>query len=186
MRFTPITIPGAVLIDLEPIVDERGFFARSMCGDEFERHGLNGRIVQQSLSWNPRRGTLRGLHFQAAPHAEEKFVRVTRGAIFDVIVDLRGASPTRGRWFGAELSAENRRQIYIPKGVAHGFQTIQDDTEVFYQMTVPFEQSAPRGIRWDDPALAIAWPLPQLARQPGYMSGKDAAWPTFSSLGEIQ
>jgi dTDP-4-dehydrorhamnose 3,5-epimerase len=177
MRFTPTPIPGAVLIDLEPHADERGFFARSLCVDEFREHGLDGRMVQQSLSWNPRRGTLRGLHFQAEPHAEDKLVRVTRGAIYDVIVDLRADSTTRGHWFGVELSADNRRQIYIPRGLAHGFQTTEDDTEVFYQMTVPFHADAPRGIRWDDPELAIAWPLPELARQDGRVSARDLAWP---------
>lgn len=182
MHYTPTPIPGAVLIDLEACADERGFFARSLCVEELRQHGLDGHMVQQSVSWNPRRGTLRGLHFQAAPHSEDKLVRVTRGAIFDVIVDLRSNSPTFGRWFGIELCADNRRQLYIPKGLAHGFQTTENDTEVFYQMTVPFHPDAPRGIRWDDPALAIAWPLVDLARQDGRISARDRAWPAFSSL----
>jgi dTDP-4-dehydrorhamnose 3,5-epimerase len=179
--FTPTPIRGALLIDLESQADERGFFARNLCVEEFARHGLDGRMVQQSLSWNPRRGTLRGLHYQAAPHAEDKLVRVTRGAIFDVIVDHRPDSATFGRWHGVELSADNRRQLYIPKGLAHGFQTLEDNSEVFYQMTVPFHPDAPRGIRWDDPTLAIAWPLPGLARQEGRISARDCAWPDFKS-----
>lgn len=182
MIFTPTPIPGALLIDLEPQADERGFFARSLCVEEFARHGLEGRMVQQSLSWNPRRGTLRGLHYQAAPHAEDKLVRVTRGAIFDVIVDLRPGSTTFGHWHGVELNADNRRQLYIPKGLAHGFQTLEDNSEVFYQMTVPFHSDAPRGIRWDDPSLAIAWPSPELARQEGRISAKDYTWPNFKNL----
>lgn len=182
MRFTSTDIPGAHLIDLEPVSDERGFFARSLCLDEFGRHGLNGHMVQQSISWNPRAGTLRGLHYQASSHAEDKLVRVTRGAIFDVIVDLRDDSPARGRWLGYLLSADNRRQIYIPKGVAHGFQTVEDDAEVLYQMTVPFHPEAQRGLRWDDPTLAIAWPLPELVRREGRISPRDLGWPTLSNL----
>lgn len=180
MRFTPTPIAGAMLIDIEPFADERGFFARSLCIEEFACHGLDGCMVQQSVSWNPRRGTLRGLHYQAAPHVEDKLVRVTRGAIFDVVVDLRGESSTCGQWFGVELSADNRRQLYVPKGLAHGFQTTADDTEVLYQMTVPFHTAAPRGIRWDDTQLAIKWPLPELARVADRMSDKDRALPAFA------
>ena len=158
MRFTPTSIPGAYVVEIDPVVDERGFFARSVCVVEFAAHGLDARFVQQSISFNPREGTLRGLHYQAEPHGEEKLVRVTRGAVFDVVVDLRPESPAYGSWAAAELSAENRRQFYIPQGVAHGFQTILADTEVAYQMTVPFRAEAARGVRWDDPRLAIAWP----------------------------
>lgn len=182
MLFTPTPIAGAILIDLEPQADDRGFFARSLCVEEFAEHGLDGRMTQQSVSWNARRGTLRGLHYQAAPHGEGKLVRVTRGAIFDVVVDLRPESATHGRWHGVELSAQNRRQLYIPKGLAHGFQTLVDDCEVFYQMSTPFHPGAARGIRWDDPTLAIAWPLPQLARQDERISAKDEAWPAFKPL----
>lgn len=180
MRFTSIPIAGAFLIDIEPRADERGFFARSLCEEEFRQHGINGCMVQQSISWNRLRGTLRGLHFQA-PHGEDKLVRAIRGTIFDVIVDLREGSPTRGHWFGVELSAANRRQLYIPKGFAHGFQTLEDDTELLYQMTVAFHPEALRGIRWDDPVLAITWPLPELAREPGRMSAADKALPDLSS-----
>lgn len=182
MIFTPTPIPGAMLIELKPQADERGFFARSLCVEEFARYGLDGRIAQQSISWNPRRGTLRGLHYQAAPYAEDKLVRVTRGSIYDVIVDLRPQSPTYGHWHSVELSAHNRRQLYIPKGLAHGFQTLEDESEVLYQMTTPFHPDAPRGIRWDDPTLAITWPFPEMARQDGHISPKDRAWPAFQGL----
>lgn len=158
MRFTETAIPGAWIIDVEPVEDERGFFARTVCRDEFVRHGLNADFVQQSVSFNRRRGIVRGLHYQAPPHEEEKLVRVTAGAVFDVIVDLRAGSPARGRWLGVELTAANRRALYIPKGVAHGFQTLSDGAEVFYQMTVPYRPDAARGMRWDDPAIGVAWP----------------------------
>lgn len=158
VKFTPTGLPGAFVIDIEPIEDPRGFFARTVCAEQFAQHGLNAHFVQQSVSYNARAGTLRGMHYQTAPHAEEKLVRITRGAVFDVIVDLRRDCPTFGRWFGVELSADNRRQLYIPRGVAHGFQTTLPDTEVLYQMTVPFHPDAPRGLRWDDPSVEIAWP----------------------------
>lgn len=158
MMFSPTPLPGAFVIELDAIADERGFFARTVCVDEFARHGLDARFVQQSVSYNRMLGTLRGLHYQAAPHEEGKLVRVTRGAAFDVIADLRRDSPAFGSWFGVELSADNRRQIYVPPGVAHGFQTLCADTEMFYEMTVPYQPSAARGVRWDDPMLAIAWP----------------------------
>lgn len=160
MKFIQPPLAGAWLIDIEPHCDERGLFARSVCQAEFSRHGLSAGFVQQSLSWNPTAGTLRGMHFQAAPFGEDKLVRVTRGSVFDVIVDIRAESPTFGRNFSVELSADNRRQLYIPKGFAHGFLSLEPDTEVFYQMTTPYEPGSTRGIRWDDPALSIAWPLP--------------------------
>ena len=158
MIFTETPLEGAWLIDIEPRQDARGLFARTVCRDEFAGHGLDSDFVQQSVSWNPEPGTLRGLHYQAAPHEEQKLVRATRGAVFDVIVDIRPASPSLGRWYGVELSAENYRQIYIPKGFAHGFQTLRPDTEILYEMTVAFQPDAARGIRWDDPTLAIDWP----------------------------
>ncbi|RSZ57516.1 dTDP-4-dehydrorhamnose 3,5-epimerase [Massilia atriviolacea] len=158
MRFTPTPLAGAFLIDIDPVQDERGLFARTVCEEQFARHGLLGRFVQQSVSWNPHAGTLRGLHFQLAPDAEIKLVRVTRGAIFDAIVDLRPGSATYGKAFHTELSAADRRQLYIPAGMAHGFQSLQADTEVLYQMSTPFEPASARGLRWDDPALAIPWP----------------------------
>lgn len=178
MKFTPTPLPGAFVIDIEPREDERGFFARTVCAEEFSRLGLNGRFVQQSVSWNRRAGTLRGLHYQAAPHEEDKLVRVSRGAIYDVIADLRRDSPAFGRWFGVELSADNHRQLYIPRGVAHGFQTLLPDTEILYQMTVPFAPDAARGLRWDDSVLQIAWP--QCADRT--ISDKDLGLPTLTEL----
>lgn len=164
------------------MTDERGFFARTVCAEEFERHGLNGHFVQQSVSWNLRRGTLRGLHFQAPPWEEEKLVRVTRGGLFDVIVDLRPSSSSFGQWFGLELSADNRRQLFVPKGVAHGFQTLVDDTEVLYEMTIPFHPEAAQGVRWDDPELRISWPMAKAARGLGLMSPRDMTLPSFAEF----
>ena len=158
MKFSATPLPGAFVLDLEPYEDERGFFARTVCVDEFAAHGLNAHFIQQSISWNPHAGTLRGMHYQSAPHEEEKLVRVTRGAVFDVMVDLRRDSPMFGSWYGVELSAENRREVYIPRGVAHGFQTLLPNTEVLYEMTQRFQAQAARGLRWDDAALGIAWP----------------------------
>jgi len=175
--FTEIPLAGAYTLDIEPRADERGFFARTVCRDEFAKFGLDAGFVQQSISWNPLAGTLRGLHYQAPPHAEDKLVRVTRGAIFDVIVDLRATSPTRGKWFGVELSAENRRQLHIPKGFAHGFQTTAAETEVLYEMTVPFHPDASRGIRWNDPDFGIDWPLPVNVEDRARLSAADANLP---------
>lgn len=175
MRYTETPIAGAWLLDIEPQQDARGFFARTVCREEFTRHGLNGEIMQQSISWNALKGTLRGMHYQAPPHGEEKLVRVTRGVVFDVIVDIRPDSPSRRRWFGVELSAENRRQIYIPRGVAHGFQTLVDETEVLYEMTAAFQPAAARGLRWNDPALGIRWPLSVTV-----LSAQDAGWPLLT------
>lgn len=158
MIFRETSLSGAFLVEPERIGDERGFFARSWCAEEFARHGLSPRLAQCSVSWNRTAGTLRGLHFQLAPHAESKLVRATRGSIFDVIVDLRPASPTRHRWFAAELDADSGLMMYVPEGFAHGFQTLEDDTEVLYQISVPYHPESSAGLRWDDPALAIAWP----------------------------
>jgi dTDP-4-dehydrorhamnose 3,5-epimerase len=160
VKFSTAPIAGAYLIDIEPQADERGFFARTVCAEEFGRHGLNAGFVQQSVSFNARKGIVRGMHYQAAPHQEDKLVRVTRGAVWDAILDLRPDSPSHGKWFGVELSADNRRALYIPKGVAHGFQTLTDDTEVHYQMTVPYCPDAARGLHWRDPQFGIAWPDP--------------------------
>lgn len=178
MKFTPTSLAGAVLIDIAPVEDARGLFARTVCEEEFAAQGLASRFVQQSVSWNPHAGTLRGLHFQIAPDQEVKLVRVTRGAVFDVIVDLRPASATFGQAFSTELSAANRRQLYIPAGMAHGFQSLVADTEVLYQMTTPFRPASARGLRWDDPALAIAWP--DCAAR--LISDNDRAWPTLAAL----
>lgn len=159
MIFTTTALDGNVLIvDIEPHDDFRGFFARTVCRDEFRAHGLNADFVQQSISFNPRAGTLRGMHWQIGPYEEEKLVRATRGAIFDVIVDIRPNSKTYKRWHVVELSAINRRQVYIPKGFAHGFQTLEPDTEVLYEMTVPYKPEASRGFVWNDPSVNINWP----------------------------
>ena len=175
MIFRPTEIAGAYLIEMEKIDDERGFFARTFCTEEFGEAGLNTRIAQCSVSFNEKKGTLRGIHYQAAPYQETKVVRCTRGAIFDVLIDLRRESVTRGDWMSMELTAENRRMLYVPEGVAHGFQTLMDGTEVFYQMSEFFAPGSVFGVRWDDPAFGIAWPL-----QPTGLSQKDLSYPLYS------
>lgn len=159
MIFKPTDVDGVWIVEPEPIRDERGFFARTWCREAFAERGLEDALVQCSVSFNKRRGTLRGLHYQAEPFAEAKLVRCTRGAIFDVAADLRPDSPTHLAWAGAELTAENRRMMYIAPGCAHGFQTLADDTEVFYQMSRPHRPEAARGVRFDDPRLRIEWPI---------------------------
>ena len=158
MRFTETKVAGAFLIEPEPIADERGFFARTWCREEFADHGLTGELAQANISFNHRKGTLRGLHYQAAPHAEAKLVRVTRGAIWDLALDLRRDSPTYLAWFGAELNDANRHMLYVPEGCAHGFLTLTDAAEVAYQMSAPYAAQAARGVRFDDPAFGIEWP----------------------------
>jgi dTDP-4-dehydrorhamnose 3,5-epimerase len=172
VHFVETALPGAFLIEVEPQRDERGLFARTFCGDEFAARGLSGSFVQCSSSFNERAGTVRGMHWQAPPHAEAKLVRCTAGAIFDAIVDLRPGSPTRGRWLSVELSAETRRMLYVPEGFAHGFQTLRDGSEVFYQMNRSFAPAAARGFRFDDPTVGIGWPLPA-----GAMSERDRKLP---------
>ncbi len=159
MKFIETSIPGAYLVEMEPLADERGFFARSWCSDEFARHGLNANLAQCNISYNKKRGTLRGMHYQAEPFPEAKLVRCIRGKIYDVILDLRRDSATFKRWEAFELSAANRRMLYIPEGVAHGLQTLEDDSEVFYQMSESYHPECARGVRWDDPAFAIEWPV---------------------------
>jgi dTDP-4-dehydrorhamnose 3,5-epimerase len=173
--FEETKLPGAYVIDLERREDERGFFARTFCANEFGEHGLNARLVQANTSWNPRQGTLRGMHFQNTPHAEVKVVRATRGAIHDVIIDLRPDSPTYKQWIGVDLTQENRRALYVPEGFAHGFQTLVPDTEVHYLVTEFYTPEAEGGVRWDDPAFGIEWPDPANA----FLSPKDATWPDF-------
>lgn len=158
MLFTETYLKGAYIIDLDLHEDERGFFARSWCQKEFEENGLNPKLVQCNISFNKQRGTLRGIHYQAAPYQEAKLVRCTSGAMYDVIVDLRPDSTTFKRWLATELTASNHRALYIPKDFAHGFQTLTDNTEVFYQMSEFFYPEAARGIRWDDPTFNIQWP----------------------------
>lgn len=159
MIFTELALKGVCLIEPKRREDERGFFARTFCVEEFFAHGLDPAVAQCNVSYNRRRGTLRGLHYQAPPYAEVKLVRCTAGAAFDVVVDIRPSSPTFKRWLGVELSARNRKMLYIPEGFAHGFQTLDDHTELFYQMSKVYVPEAARGIRWDDPSLAIVWPL---------------------------
>lgn len=167
MKFLPTPLAGAYVIELEPREDDRGFFARSFCQEEFEKLGLNPRIAQTNVSWNKRRGTLRGMHYQAAPYAEAKLVRCTQGAMWDAIIDLRPDSPSFKRWHAVELSAANRRALYVPEGFAQGFQTLADETEVLYLMSQFYRPEAARGVRWDDPAFGIAWPIadPQLSNR---------------------
>jgi dTDP-4-dehydrorhamnose 3,5-epimerase len=156
--FTETKLAGAFVIELERRTDQRGFFSRTFCQQEFGAHGLNSQVVQCNVSFNKRKGTLRGMHYQAAPFAEAKLVRCTSGSIYDVIIDLRPASPTFKQYFAVELSAENCRMLYIPEDFAHGFQTLQDDTEVFYQMAQRYSAEHARGVRWNDPAFGIEWP----------------------------
>jgi dTDP-4-dehydrorhamnose 3,5-epimerase len=158
MRFTETKVAGAFLIEPEPIADERGFFARTWCREEFADHGLNPELAQANISFNHRKGTLRGLHYQEAPHAEAKLVRPVRGAIWDLALDLRPDSPSYLAWFGAELRDANRAMLYVPEGCAHGFLTLTDDAEVVYQMSAPYAPQAARGVRFDDPAFGISWP----------------------------
>lgn len=157
MKFQRSKIPDVWIIEQERFADERGYFARTWCAEEFAAHGLNSGLIQCSTSFNLKRGTLRGLHYQAAPYQEDKLVRCTRGAIFDVAVDLRPDSPTYKQWVGMELTEANGLALYIPQGFAHGFQTLADNSEVFYQMAQPYHPSAAAGIRWNDPELAITW-----------------------------
>ena len=158
MRFVETKLGGAYVIEPERHSDERGFFGRTFCQQEFQKHELNPCVAQCSVSFNKKKGTLRGMHFQVAPHQEAKLVRCTMGSIFDVIVDLRPDSPTFKQYFSANLSAENRRALYVPEGFAHGFQTLEDNSEVFYQISEFYVPECARGVRWNDPAFAIQWP----------------------------
>ena len=174
MRFTETSLPGAWIVEPERLEDERGFFARTFCRREFRDRGLEPDLVQCSVSYNRRSGTLRGMHYQAAPHAEGKLVRCTAGAAWDVILDLRPDSPSYLRHAALRLDADNRLGLYVPPGVAHGFLTLADDSELLYQMSVYFEPDAARGVRWDDPAFGIEWP-----GKPTRISERDAGYPDF-------
>jgi dTDP-4-dehydrorhamnose 3,5-epimerase len=174
--FIETELPGAFIIDLERIEDARGFFARAWCEREFSEHGLDHPIAQCNLSFNKRRGTLRGMHFRRSPYEEVKLVRCVRGAIYDMIVDLRPDSPTFRRWIGVEVDQENRRMMYVPRGFAHGFQTLAYNTEVFYMMSDFYVPGAEDGVRWDDPAFGIELPL----GEPAEISERDRSWPEFS------
>jgi dTDP-4-dehydrorhamnose 3,5-epimerase len=174
MRFTTLELSGVVQVDIEPREDARGLFARSFCREEFSAHGLDPTISQCNISFNGKRGTLRGMHFQVSPHEEVKLVRVTRGAIFDVVIDLRRDQPTFRRWISVTLTADNRSALYIPSGFAHGFQTLTDDVEVFYQMNEAYHPELARGVRWNDLAFGVAWPI-----LPPILSEQDATRPDF-------
>jgi dTDP-4-dehydrorhamnose 3,5-epimerase len=174
MTFHETKLPGVFEIHLEPKPDERGFFARSWCQKEFESHGLNPKLVQCSVSFNTRKGTLRGIHYQAAPFAEAKVVRCTMGAIYDVVLDLRPQSPTFKEWIGMRLTAMNRHMLYVPEGCGHGFLTLEDQTEIFYQMSEFYDASSARGVRWDDPAFRIAW-----LGEVDAISERDRTYPDF-------
>ena len=176
MRFTPTELAGAFVVELERHSDERGFFARTWCARELAEVGLPGEFVQGNVSFNRRAGTMRGLHWQADPHAEDKLVRVTAGAVWDVMVDLRPGSPTRLAHVGLRLDADNRTALYIPKGFAHGFLTLADDTEVVYEMSAFYVPEAARGARWDDPAFGIHWPAAVEV-----ISERDAGYPDYQS-----
>ena len=174
MVFKETKLKGAYVVELEPKEDERGFFARSWCQREFQTHGLNSCLVQCNISFNRKKGTLRGMHFQSAPHREAKLVRCTMGTVYDVIIDLRPQSPTYKQWTAIELNAANRKMLYIPEGFAHGFQTLEDNTEVFYQMSEFYHPELSLGIRWNDPMFEIRWPLPN-----PIMSNKDMGYSNF-------
>ena len=175
MIFTPTKLPGAFIIEPEKLEDDRGFFARSWCEREFEAHGLNARLVQCDISFSKRRGTLRGMHYQLSPYEEAKLVRCTSGSIYDAIIDLRPDSSTFKRTIGLVLTAENHKMLYVPEGFAHGFLTLEDNTEVFYQMSEFHSPEHARGVRWNDPAFGIYWPL-----VPTTMSERDRTCPDFT------
>lgn len=177
MKFTPTKIAGVWIVDLERHADERGWFARTWCAEEFRQHGLNPDLAQCSASFNRRRGTLRGMHWQAAPHEEAKLVRCVRGAMFDVALDVRPGSATFKQWVSVELTPDNGRALYVPEGCAHGFQTLADDTEVLYQISCPWHPASGRGVRWNDPFFAIEWPLSGIA----LLSDRDASYPNSNS-----
>jgi dTDP-4-dehydrorhamnose 3,5-epimerase len=174
VTFTPLALAGACLVEAEPHADERGFYARTFCAEEFRRHGLSDRLVQCGFSYNRNRGTIRGMHRQVSPWAQDRLVRCSRGAIYDVIIDLRPGSATYRRWLAVELTAARPVMLYVPEGFAHGFQTLEDETEVFYQMSEAYHRDAEQGVRWNDPGFAIAWPIENPT-----LSDKDRAYRDF-------
>jgi dTDP-4-dehydrorhamnose 3,5-epimerase len=176
MKFNETGLQGAIIVEIEKLQDQRGFFARSWCKREFEQYGLDASLVQANVSYNHRKGTLRGMHFQVEPHGETKLVRCTQGAIYDVIIDLRQDSPTYRKWVGVELTADNFRMLFVPKMFAHGFQTLAEESVVTYQVGQFYTPGSERGIRFDDPAFQIQWPL-----EVGVISDKDKSWPDFTS-----
>ncbi len=177
MIFTATDLDDAFVIDIEKYEDERGFYARAWCKEEFEKQGIMTEFVQSNLSFSHVRGTLRGLHYQLSPHQEAKLIRCISGAIFNVIIDLRPASPTNCQWFGVELSANNRRMLFVPEGFANGFISLLDNTEIFYSVTQDYHPESERGLRFDDPKIAINWPTPVTK-----ISDKDLGWPPFRGI----
>ena len=175
MQFTKTQLPGVFVIELDRHEDDRGWFARTWCREEFAKHGLPIDLAQCSISHNAQRGTLRGIHFQAAPHAEAKLIRCVAGVAHDVVLDLRPDSPTFKQSLATELSASNGRALFLPEGIAHGFQTLTDDSTLFYQMNSPYVVGAATGVRWDDPVFNIEWPLPN-----PILNSRDQAWPDFA------
>ena len=182
MIFTPVPVAGAFLVDLEPRTDPRGSFARAFCRSEFADAGISMEIRQCNLATTVNAGVVRGLHYQAAPYGEAKLMRCIRGAIYDVILDLRLESPTYKHWFGVELTADNRKALYVPEGFAHGYLTLVDDSEVFYPVSQFYTPGAERGVRWDDPAFAINWPTERILSAGGnlVLSDKDKNWPDYT------
>ena len=176
MKFIDTPLPGAYLVEPEAVVDERGFFTRTWCVEEFRSRGLNSNLAQCSLSSNARRGTLRGMHYQSEPYPEAKLVRCCAGAIYDVALDLRSSSPTYLKWFAAELTATNHKMLYVPEGFAHGFQTLVDASEVFYQISQAYRGESARGVRWNDPRFGIEWPV-----QNPILSPRDRAFADYLS-----
>ena len=174
MEFIETRLKGAFLIRLKGVEDHRGFFARAWCKDEFLQHGLNANMVQLNVGFSHKKGTLRGIHYQENPHEEAKFVRCTRGAIYDVLVDIRADSATCGQWIGEELTEDNGLMLYAPEGFAHGYQTLADNSDMYYMTTALYAKDAARGVRYNDPAFSIRWPLPVAV-----ISDVDAAWPDF-------
>ncbi|HTE24847.1 dTDP-4-dehydrorhamnose 3,5-epimerase [Flavitalea sp.] len=179
MIFTEITIKDAFLIDIKRFEDERGFFGRAFCQHEMKEHGLNDLVAQTNLSHNPKKGTLRGLHYQDAPHEESKLVRCTRGSLFDVLVDLRKGSPTYCQWYGTTLTADSFTMLYVPEGCAHGFLTLEDNTDIMYQVSNFYAPGAEKGLLWNDSAFAIQWPM-----DPVIISEKDRNQPAFNLFNE--
>jgi dTDP-4-dehydrorhamnose 3,5-epimerase len=174
MEFKETRLSGAFLVKQKKIVDERGFFARAWCQEEFKQQGLNPQMLQLNTGFSHQAGTLRGMHYQEAPHAEAKFMRCTRGAVYDVIIDLRRDSPTHGEWVGVELTADEGAMLYVPEGFAHGYQTLADNTEIYYMTTALYAPQAAKGVRYDDPAFGIVWPLAVTV-----ISAQDQHWPDY-------
>jgi dTDP-4-dehydrorhamnose 3,5-epimerase len=174
MIFTPTEIEDVFVVELEKREDDRGFFARGFCVREFENHGMNLQVVQANISYNRHKGTLRGMHYQVAPCEETKFLRCTKGSIYDVVIDMRADSRTYKKWFGVDLSDKNYKMLYVPRNFAHGFQTLEDDTEVMYLVSEFYAPETERGVRYDDPIFDIQWPLPV-----AQISDRDARWPDY-------